>query len=217
MKVVLMNLYFTEDVIMLLTVDGHALRTLALPKHLQSAVPPPGATQFGHDRFWPTAFPSLATTWFGHDLTNFGHGQFGAFGEEGGWGPKHRKSVGSRRVGARRVGARTQKRWGPEGWGPKGRGPKGGGPKISRFFFLLPPTFSFFFLSPGVFSSLFSLSGCLLVSFFSLWGSSRGILVVFEAPGRSNVLVFAFRLSCGSPRSNTNKIQRKDPKREKEE
>ena len=36
---------------------------------------PLGATLFGHDRFWPTAFhdlvwsrPGLATTWFGHDL-----------------------------------------------------------------------------------------------------------------------------------------------------
>ena len=27
-----------------------------------------GATYFGHDRFWPTAFPCLATTLFGHDL-----------------------------------------------------------------------------------------------------------------------------------------------------
>ena len=27
-----------------------------------------GATNFGHDRLWPTAFPTLATTYFGHDL-----------------------------------------------------------------------------------------------------------------------------------------------------
>ena len=45
-----------------------------------------------------------------------------------------------------------------------------GGPKFRAFFFHLPLPFSFFF----------SLSGGLLVSvFFSLWGSSRGILVVF--------------------------------------
>ena len=84
---------------------------------------------------------------------------------------------------------------------PEGGWPEGGGPKISRFFCLLPPPFSFFF----------SLSGDLLVSFFlspgvfsclssSLWGSSRGILVVFWSVGTSNVLVFAFRLSFGSPR-----------------
>ena len=63
---------------------------------------------------------------------------------------------------------------GPEGWSPEPRGPpkggapKGGGPKISRFFPPLPLPFSFLF-------SLF------------LWESSRGILVVFEAPGPSDV------------------------------
>ena len=58
--------------------------------------------------------------------------------------------------------------------------PKGGGPKISRFFFFLS---TFFFLS--------SLS----------WGSSRGILVVFVAPGPSNVHVLEFSvcLSCETP------------------
>ena len=61
---------------------------------------------------------------------------------------------------------------GPEGWGPErwwwGRrvgGPKGGGPA----FFPFPPPFSLF---------------------FSLWGSSRGIFVVFEA-GCSNVHVWS--------------------------
>ena len=54
-----------------------------------------------------------------------------------------------------------------KGGGPKGGAPKGGGPKISRFFFLLPPPFSFFFsLSGGSSCVIFSLSGCLLVSFF---------------------------------------------------
>ena len=49
--------------------------------------------------------------------------------------------------------------------GPKPRrsgGSKGGGPEISRFF-----------PSPDA----------KFVLFFPLWGSSRGILVVFEAPG----------------------------------
>ena len=76
------------------------------------------------------------------------------------------------KVGARRVGAQTQKKWeGPKGGSPKGGGPKGGRPKISRFFFPSPAT--------------------KFVLFFPLWGSSRGILVVFEAPGRSNVHVWS--------------------------
>ena len=33
----------------------------------------------------------------------------------------------------------------------------------------------------------------------SLWGSSRGILVVFEAPGPLNVHVWALGLSCETP------------------
>ena len=104
-------------------------------------------------------------------------------------------------MGVRRVGGPTQKKWGPEGWGfegwgaqprksggPKGGGPKcggpncggpkGGEPKISRFF---------------------SCPAAKFVLFFPLWGSSRGILVVFEAPGRSNVHVWALGLSCASP------------------
>ena len=52
-------------------------------------------------------------------------------------------------------------------------------PKFRSFFFPLPPQNSFFS----------SLSG----------GSSRGILVVFEAPGPSNVHVWALWLSCGTP------------------
>ena len=57
----------------------------------------------------------------------------------------------------------TPKGWEPEGWPglPKGGVPKGGKPNISRFF---PPSATVFFLS-------------------SLWGSFRGILVKFEAPG----------------------------------
>ena len=77
-------------------------------------------------------------------------------------------------VGARRGGGPkgwSPKGGGPAGWGPEGWGPKGGGPKISRFFFSLPPENSFF-------SSLSS-------------RFSRGILVVFEAPGCSNVHVWS--------------------------
>ena len=86
----------------------------------------------------------------------------------------------------------TQKKWGPERWragkveGRKGGGHKGGGHKggarrvkISRFFSLSRRKFLFF---------------------FSLWGSSRGILVVFEAPGRSNVRVWSSRAVVCEPR-----------------
>ena len=132
--------------------------------------------------------------------------QGGEWGPKG-WGPKHRKSVGSRRVGAQRVGTQTQKRWGArrvggtkggdpnpekvgarrmggtkggghEGWGPEGWGPERWGAQHFAPFFPSPAHIFFFF--------------------FSLWGSSRGILVVFWSVGTSNVLVF--RLSCGSPR-----------------
>ena len=45
--------------------------------------------------------------------------------------------------------------------------------------------------------ALFALSRPHFRSFsLSLWGSSRGILVVFEAPGPSNVPVWAHGLSC---------------------
>ena len=93
-------------------------------------------------------------------------------------------------MGARKVGA--PKGWGPEGvgcpkgWGPEGVGARrgggrrvgaegvgalrGGGPKFRAFFALSHRKFH---------------------SLFSLWGFSRGILVVFEAPGRSNVRVWS--------------------------
>ena len=57
--------------------------------------------------------------------------------------------------------------------GPKGGVLKGGRPKISRFF--PPPAAKF-------------------VLFFPLWRFSRGILVVFETPGRSNVHVWSSRV-----------------------
>ena len=120
-----------------------------------------------------------------------------------GWGAKPRKSGGPEGWGPRRVGppkGGAPKGGAPKGGAPKGKGPNpekvrarscGGpklwgperweperwGPKISRFFFPLPPQFFI----------LFSLS----------FGLFRGILVVFEAPGRSNVHVWS--LSCASP------------------
>ena len=101
------------------------------------------------------------------------------------WGP--RKGGGPKGLGARRgggpkgwgpegVGGRTQKKWGPSGGGPEGWGPKGGGgPKFRAFF----P------LSHRKFHSL-----------FSLWGVSRGILVVFEAPGPEMCAFRVLWLSC---------------------
>ena len=78
-----------------------------------------------------------------------------------GWGPNPEK------VGPEGLGARGG---GPKGGGPKGGGRRVGGPKFRAFF---------------------SLSHRKFHSFFSLWGFSRGILVVFEAPGRSNVRVWS--------------------------
>ena len=60
------------------------------------------------------------------------------------------------------------------------------------------PNFRALFLLLLPFSHLFSLSGGLLV-FFSLWGSSRGIVVVFWRPAPSNVHVWALGLSCDAP------------------
>ena len=91
------------------------------------------------------------------------------------WGPKG----GARRVEAPKGG-------GPEGWrskprksgaqkggAPKGGGPKGGGPKFRAFF---------------------SLSRHRFAVSVSLWGSSRGILVVFlKRRGAQNVHVWSSR------------------------
>ena len=81
-------------------------------------------------------------------------------------------------------------RKGGEGWCPKGDtnpeevgGEKGGGPKGEG-----GPKFRAFFPSPAA----------KFVLFFPLWGSSRGILVVFEAPGRSNVRVWSSLVEKGA-------------------
>ena len=71
--------------------------------------------------------------------------------------------VGPRRVGPRRVEPR---RVGPRRVGGRRVGSR---------------NFALFFPSPAA----------KFVLFFPLWGSSRGILVVFEAPGRSNVHVWS--------------------------
>ena len=135
---------------------------------------------------------------------------------EKGWGGKH---------SARKFGPEG---WGPEGWGPerwgpkggaetvgpervKGGGKKGGGPKISRFFFPSPaPIFILFFSLWGSSRVFFSLSGCLLVSFFfSLevfsWNFG-GVLV-----GRD------LKCACLRPRhENTRREKQKDTRRSPE-
>ena len=93
-------------------------------------------------------------------------------------------ALGNRRVGAREVEVQTKKKWDARRWEFQ----------ISRFLFHLPLPFSLFF----------PLS----------WVSSRGILVVFEAPGPSNVHVWALGLSCENPAPREKKT-REDPQREK--
>ena len=89
-------------------------------------------------------------------------------------GPEVKATQGGapKRWRPRRVGAQTQKKSGVVGWGPKGW--------RAQKFALFPPLWLHFFFS------LPSLS----------WGSSPGILVVFEAPGRSNVHVWVLWLLC---------------------
>ena len=62
---------------------------------------------------------------------------------------------------------------GPEGWGPEGD--EGEGWEAQNFELFFPSLDSIFAL------------------FVSLWVSSRGISVVFEAPGPSNVHVWSSR------------------------
>ena len=72
---------------------------------------------------------------------------------------------------------------GPKGWGPGGVGARRGGglnPEKVGARRVGGPKFR-----------AFSLSHRKSHSFFSLWGFSRGILVVFEAPGRSNMRVWS--------------------------
>ena len=100
-----------------------------------------------------------------------------------GWGPEPRKSGGpkggSPKGGAQKGGA--QKGGAPKGGAPQLWGPEAWEPKISRFFFSLSPPQNSFFSS---------LSGGLLVEF----------LVVFEAPGRSNVRVWSSLVVVCEPR-----------------
>ena len=104
-----------------------------------------------------------------------------------------RRNGGPKGRGPRGVGPRPRKSYGPKDWGRKGGGPKGralqrggskgGGPKTGG------PKFRGFFPSPAP----------IFVLFLSLWGSSRGILVVFEAPGPLNVHVSSSRAVVWNP------------------
>ena len=145
------------------------------------AVPTLATTYFGHDLLWPRSH-RLATFNFGHFRGGGGEGQ----GEGMGRGP--RGGRGGEIVG----GPNTRKGWGPEtvgaqtqSGGPKGGGSKGGRPKISRFFSFSRPIFFFFFsfwVSSRVF---FPLSGGLLVEFWWCFGRSGPQMCLFSASERS--------------------------------
>ena len=124
-------------------------------------------------------------------------------------------------------GPEPRKSGAQKGGAPKGGAPKGGTPKGGA------QNFALFLPSPATVFILFSLS----------FGLFRGILVVFEAPGRSNVHVWSSRAVVCEPRrpglvgppgfhttarepkrahlrvpvfKNTTKIQRRGPTREGE-
>ena len=109
----------------------------------------------------------MGATYFGHDRL-WPQSIVGIFEGEEGWGRGKGGAKGEE--GVEGVGAQTQK---------KGGGPKGGGPKWE------PEGWG---AQNLVF---FSLSRCKIRSFLSSLGSSRGILVVFEVPGRSNGRVWS--------------------------
>ena len=90
--------------------------------------------------------------------------------------------MGPRGVGPRRVGPRGV---GPRGVGPRRVGPRRVGPRMVG-----AQNFALFFPSPATVFILFSLS----------FGLFRGILVVFEAPGRSNMHVWSSRAVVCEPR-----------------
>ena len=90
---------------------------------------------------------------------------------------------------------------GPESGGPKGWGPKGwrplGGPNPEK---VGPEGWGARRVEGPKFRAFFALSHRKFHSLFSLWGFSRGILVVFEAPGRSNVRVWSSLVVMCEPR-----------------
>ena len=110
-----------------------------------------------------------------------------------GWRPKPGKSAGLKGWGARRLG--------PEGWGLEGWGAE----NFALFFPLRLPIFALVFSLGGSSRVFFSLSlGVFSCFFFSLWVKPRRLAraqtCTFEGPGASN----------------TTKIPREDPQRERE-
>ena len=106
--------------------------------------------------------------------------------------------------GSRAERGGAERSGGPKGWGLKGGGPEGWGPAALRLEGWGPEgvgarrgggaqNFALFFPSPAPIFALF------FFFFLSLWGSSRGLLVVFEARGPSNVQTWALGLSCETP------------------
>ena len=87
-------------------------------------------------------------------------------------------------VGGEGGGPMDPRSGGSKGGGSKGGGSKGGGSKGGG---------SKGWGGAQNFAPFFSLSRHRFAFSVSLWGSSRGILVVFEAPGRSNVHVWSSR------------------------
>ena len=142
--------------------------------------------QDGRDLLWPRPTLANSFSYFGHGLTDFGHGQFWAFSRvrsgRGGVGRGNGGSPGGR-AGGEGVGINPEKEWGPEGLrtrrvGPEMWGPEGWGPNPEKGWrqegwgqeeWARSPegwgaqNFALFFPSPA---SIFIL-------FFSLWGSSR--------------------------------------------
>ena len=150
-----------------------------------------GTTYFGHDLFWPRSHRLWPRSVLGIYEGEEGRGRAREWGGRGG-----------------KVGVVRNRGGNPnseKGWGPEVRGLKGGGPKGAFLSFFLPHPFSF----------LFSLSWDLLVSFFFLWGSSRGILVVFLKTGalkcacfRPRVVVWKPPAACRRPKTLHEKTPR---------
>ena len=159
-----------------------------------------GQTKFGQYQLWPNPFPSLAKplptlakpSLAKPRLANTPSFCFQGRGEggEGGRGP----GVRAVRVGAPKGG--TPKGEGPERWGePRKLGPRSVGPSGGPEGWRAKKM------------ALFSLSRHNVLFSSLSWVSSRGILVVFEARGPSNVHVISVEGSPTRFKSCTVKIE----------
>ena len=133
-------------------------------------------------------------------LTDFGQTDFGQFWcfsvspiwTQKGGAPKGGapKGGGPKGGGPKGGGPEPRKSGAPKGGAPKGGAPEGWGPRRVGARTVGAQNFALFFPSPATVFILFSLS----------FGLFRGILVVFEAPGRSNVHVWSSRAVVCEPR-----------------